>query len=84
MRETGAEGGRLAEVPAEANDPNARVRGVQVFQNPEAAVRAAVVDKDDFVVVPPLQSPRDLLVQGREIILFIQQGHHDRQSRAVP
>jgi hypothetical protein len=81
--EPGAQGRGLAEVPAEPDDADPRVRSLKTLQDLEAAVGAAVVDEDQLVLVTARQRAGDLLVQRRQVVLLVQQGHHHRNLRLL-
>jgi hypothetical protein len=49
---------------------------VQLPENVEARVGTAVIDKNELVAVAALQRLRDLVVQGLEVLLLIQQRHN--------
>src|SRR4051794_17104020 len=69
---------RLTEVPAEANDANARVFALQLFQDGERLVTAAVVDEDDFVAsAPTAQRLGELVVERSEVWRLVVDGNND-------
>src|SRR5919201_2484374 len=70
--ETGAEGGRLAEVASQADDANVVVAAVQPRQRCERSVRRAVVDEDRFPVGSQrLERGSKLVVEERDAPLLV-------------
>ena len=78
VREAGREGRRLAEVAAEPDHAQPRIGGVQLGQDLEAVVAAAVVDRDDLVGPPPrLQRRRQLGVELANVRRLVVDGDDD-------
>ncbi len=69
--EAGGESGRLAVVAPEANGDDARVGRGQCLQAGEAAVAAAVVDEQDFVVEPRVVERGANLGRQRGQVVFL-------------
>ena len=63
---------RLAEVPPEANHPDARVLRLEIRQQREALVGAAVIDQDELVRTSPrLQRVGELAIEIGEVRGFV-------------
>jgi hypothetical protein len=83
VRETRAQGSGLPEVPSETDHADPWIRRLEALEILETAVGAAIVDEDQLVFVPARQRAGDLLVQSRQVLLLVQEGHHHRQLRLL-
>ena len=88
LAEAGVECGRLAEVPAQANDPDVVVRVVEPRQRAEGAVGRAVVDEHGLPQPPVTREGRvELLVEQGDAALLVVHRDDDRdhaRERTAP
>ena len=85
VREPGGEGGRLAEVAAQAHDLRVRRPRVEPGQRGERAVLRAVVDEDRFPGLSArLQRGVQLVVEEGDASLLVVYGDDDRNHGSEP
>ena len=85
VREPGGEGGRLAEVAAQADDLRVRGPGVEPRQRGERAVLRAVVDEDRLPgLAARLERGVQLVVEEGDASLLVVNGDDDRDHGSEP
>ena len=83
LGEAGVERGRLAEVPAQADDADVVVRVVEPRERAEGAVGRAVVDEDGLPgAAVAVERGRELVVEQRDAALLVVHGDDDRDHAA--
>ena len=77
--EAGFERGGLAEIAAEADDVDAMIVLVNVGENFERVIAAAIVDENELVgLADGVHYLGDLHVERRDVFLLVEEGDHNR------
>ena len=82
MVDAGGEGGLLAEVARQVDDPDAPVAGAAVEQAGERVVARAVVHEHDLEAQPvALEDRHDRVDEEVDRFVLVEDRHHQRQQR---